>query len=208
MSNEKKNLIPHLFNSASGLNDFKNLYVEQFIKSLEHVKKLDLNFFYHLILEVHQNDGHIFFCGNGGSAANANHFSCGLSYIVDNFKKPIRSTSLSADSHLVTSLANDYGYDQIFKKQLEVHGRSNDVLVCFSVSGNSKNILEAARYAKSKGIKVFAFTGHDGGELMTISDSSIHISHDDCLFGFTEDIHMIIGHLTCYYLREYFSKQF
>lgn len=138
----------------------------------------------------------IFFCGNGGSAANSNHASVDLN---NHFRKKgkirFRSISLCSNVAAITATANDYGYRNIFKFQLEDLANKGDVLVIFSVSGSSDNIIEAAKFSKKKGLKIVAITGFSGGKVKKYSNVSLDF---DCKnYGMVEDLQMMLINSFC-----------
>lgn len=116
-------------------------------------------------------------CGNGGSMCDAMHFAEELSGRFRNHRPSLPAISISDPSH-ITCTANDYGFDQVFSRFIEGLGRQGDVLLAISTSGNSKNVLEAAKVAKAKGMQVVALTGKDGGELKGMADVEIRVAHN------------------------------
>ena len=124
-----------------------------------------------------QSGGKILSCGNGGSMSDAMHFAEELSGKFREDRPAYAAIALSSPTH-ITCVANDYGFDKIFSRGVEALGCQGDVLLAISTSGNSSNVLEAARAAKSKGMKVLALTGGDGGELALLSDYEIRIPWD------------------------------
>lgn len=124
-----------------------------------------------------QSGGKILSCGNGGSMSDAMHFAEELSGKFREDRPAYAAIALSSPAH-ITCVANDYGFDKIFSRGVEALGCQGDVLLAISTSGNSSNVLEAARAAKSKGMKVLALTGGDGGELALLSDYEIRIPWD------------------------------
>ena len=136
----------------------------------------------------------IFLCGNGGSAANANHFATDLLFGLEKNPGPIwRVVSLSANISLLTCLGNDTGYEQVFSKQLEATGQQGDLLLAYSGSGNSPNILRALQVAKGMGITTLAFLGFDGGKAKGLADLCLHFPVHDMQIA--EDLHMMASHL-------------
>lgn len=138
------------------------------------------------------NGGKIISCGNGGSMCDAMHFAEELTGKFRNDRKSIAALSISDPSYL-TCVANDYGFNFVFSRFVESMGKENDVLLAISTSGNSKNIVEAAKTAKNNGLKVVALTGKDGGELKNYCDVEIRVSHN----GFADriqEIHIKIIH--------------
>lgn len=141
-------------------------------------------------------EGHkILFCGNGGSAADAQHLAA---EIVGRFQKE-RSAypgmALTVDTSILTAVANDYGYDTVFRRQVQGLGRAGDVLVGISTSGNSKNVLEAIDEAKEKGLSVIGLTGQGGGKMADVCDVCMAVpSH---VTARTQEMHIMIGHILC-----------
>ena len=141
-----------------------------------------------------QNNKQIFVCGNGGSAANSNHFVNDLVYgIAKKTGGGAKAISLSANNAVMTCLANDVGYDRIFLEQLAVQGNPGDVLLVFSGSGNSQNILNVCSYAKENQITVCGFLGYDGGKALEICDHAVHFNIRDMQI--SEDLQLVVGHI-------------
>ena len=139
--------------------------------------------------------GTLFWCGNGGSAADSQHLAAEL---VGRFKKnrrALRSIALTTDSSVLTCVANDYSYDDVFARQIEALGRPGDVLVGISTSGNSKNVLRALRVAKEIGLTTIAFLGKDGGVAKGLADQVLVIPSDSTAR--IQEAHILIGHILC-----------
>lgn len=143
----------------------------------------------------------VFFCGNGGSAANAIHIANDLFYGVaaKGSKTGIRVQALSANQAVLTCLANDISYADIFSEQLKVFAQPGDVLVVLSGSGNSQNIVRALESAKELGVKSFAVLGYSGGLSKELTDTSIHIAVNDMQIA--EDLQLVVGHMVMQWLR-------
>ena len=136
----------------------------------------------------------VFICGNGGSATNANHLANDFLYgISPENGKGMKVHSLTANVAVNSCLANDTGYENIFSKQLIALADTNDVLIVFSGSGNSPNVVEAIRMAKTLGMKTHAIIGFDGGKCKELADNPIHIPIDNMQVA--EDFQMMIGHI-------------
>ena len=141
----------------------------------------------------------VFICGNGGSAANAVHLANDFIYgISKKLGSGIRISALSANSSVLTCLANDCGYDAIFSMQLAVQGRPGDVLIALSGSGNSPNIVAAIEQAKKQGIKSYAILGYSGGKAKALADVPIHFDVADMQI--SEDLQLIVGHMAMQWL--------
>ena len=147
-------------------------------------------------------DGHVVFtCGNGGSAADAQHIAGEL---VGRFrKKPkgYRAFALTTNSSVVTALANDFSFGEIFSKQLESSGREGDVLLALSTSGMSDNVVSAVQKANEIGMTSLAFSGKDGGTLSRSASLSLVVPHDD--FARIQEVHMALGHILCGLVEEF-----
>ncbi|MGH6716236.1 MAG: SIS domain-containing protein [Gemmataceae bacterium] len=141
----------------------------------------------------------VFFCGNGGSGGNANHLANDFLYALS--KMPgsgLRVHSLSANPSVITCLANDEGYEQVFSLQLAVLARKGDVLITFSGSGNSPNILKALEEARKIGMISYAVLGYSGGKAKALADVPIHFAIDDMQIA--EDAQMAVGHMLMQWL--------
>lgn len=148
-----------------------------------------------------QENKQVFICGNGGSAANAIHITNDLFYgIAKESGKGTRVHALSANQSILTCLANDLAYEDIFSQQLKVLGQSGDVLIALSGSGNSPNIIKAIEAAKEAGMKTFAILGYSGGKCLKLADVPIHFQVDDMQIA--EDLQLIVGHMVMQWLRD------
>ena len=142
----------------------------------------------------------VFTCGNGGSAADAQHIAGEL---VGRFRHKVRgyhASALTTNSSIVTALANDYSFDEVFSRQLEAMGRPGDVLIALSTSGGSPNVVRAVEAAKSLGIRALAFSGKGGGRLAEAADIAVVVPHDD--FARIQEVHMALGHVLCGLVEE------
>lgn len=149
----------------------------------------------HLLAQSLANGGTLFWCGNGGSASDSQHLAAEL---VGRFKKnrrPLRSVALTTDTSILTCVANDFGYDDIFARQVEALGRPGDMLVGISTSGNSENILRAFKVAKSLGMMSCALLGKGGGQAKALVDHALIIPSDTTAR--IQESHILIGHIFC-----------
>ena len=144
------------------------------------------------------NGNKILACGNGGSAGDAQHFA---SELVNRFEKerpPLPAISLCTDSSTITSIANDYSYDQIYSKQIKAIGKKGDILLGITTSGNSKNIIEAVKVAHKKELKVIIFSGKDGGKLAKyLTDQDIEIRALSNRTARIQEVHLVLIHILC-----------
>jgi D-sedoheptulose 7-phosphate isomerase len=150
-----------------------------------------------VIANALQNKNTIFWCGNGGSAAESSHLAVELIGRFKNNRRSLPSLSLNADTSAITCIANDFGYDEIFSRQLEGLGKKGDVLVVLSTSGKSENILRVLRKAKDLGIISIALLGKGGGIAASLSDYSIVIDSEETAR--IQEVHLLLGHTLCEY---------
>ncbi len=152
----------------------------------------------HLMAQSLLNDGKLLSCGNGGSAADAQHFSGELLGRFERERPGLPAIALTTDSSTITAIANDYQYADIFAKQVSALGRSGDVLLVFSTSGNSENVLRAIAAAHSRGLKVVALTGRDGGAIarsLNPEDIEVRVPADrTCRI---QEVHLLVIHCLC-----------
>ena len=140
--------------------------------------------------------GHkIMFCGNGGSAADSQHLAAELVGRYKMNRPAMNALALTVDTSILTAVGNDYGYDTIFERQVEGLGKSGDVLIGLSTSGNSKNVLAAFDMAKKKGITTVAMTGQSGGKMKEQADFTINVPSD--VTNNIQEMHIAVGHLLC-----------
>jgi D-sedoheptulose 7-phosphate isomerase len=142
--------------------------------------------------------GKILACGNGGSAADAQHFAAELVNRFERERAPLAGLALTTDSSGLTSIANDYGYEQVFEKQLRALGRRGDVLLAISTSGNSASVLAAVRAARELGVVVVALTGNGGGKMAALlgqGDVHICVPHQRTMR--IQEVHLLALHCLC-----------
>lgn len=150
-------------------------------------------------------DGHtVYFCGNGGSAADAQHLAAELlgKFYID--RESLSAEALSCNTSYITAVANDYSYDAIYARQIKGVGAAGDILIGLSTSGNSSNIVKAFEVAREKGIITIGFTGSSGGKLKPLSDYLLAVPSTDTPR--IQEAHITLGHVICYLVEEiYFA---
>lgn len=181
-------------------NQFAGAYIDYLAEVLKGIDVKAIGRFIQTLLDARERGATVFFIGNGGSAATASHFANDLAIGTNSYEKPFRVISLTDNQAIITAIANDFGYLDIFERQLRVLGRRGDVLVAISASGNSPNLLSAFEYAKSAGIKTVAITAFDGGKMKGAADEGIHVPTAPKEYGPAEDAHMMLDHLIGAYL--------
>lgn len=137
----------------------------------------------------------VYLCGNGGSAADAQHLAAELVGRFRHDRSGLRAVALTVDTSCLTALANDFGYDAVFERQIETHGRPGDLLIGISTSGTSRNVLRALRSARESGLATAALTGNDGGDLVACADVAVIVPDDDTAR--IQEAHVFVGHLVC-----------
>lgn len=179
---------------------FARSYIDYLTQILNGIDSSEIGRFVTTLLDARDRGATIFFIGNGGSATTASHFANDLAIGTNSYEKPFRVISLADNQAIITAIGNDFGYQDIFVRQLHILGKGGDVLVAISASGNSPNLLSAFKYAKSAGIKTVAITAFDGGKMKMVADEGIHVPTAPKEYGPAEDAHMVLDHLVSAYL--------
>lgn len=192
------NTIDRIF--TSDVEAFTNAYLDHLKEVLDRIDRASIKRFVELLLDARKRGAGVFFIGNGGSAATASHFANDLSLGTNDYEKPFRVQSLTDNVPVLTALGNDFGYEDIFVRQLRIQGQTGDVLVGISASGNSPNLVKAFEYAAKAGIHTVAMTAFDGGKLKKLADDAVHVPTEPKEYGPAEDAHMVLDHLVSNYL--------
>ncbi len=180
---------------------FGAAYFEEWARAGESLDPVALHQAARLLVAAYVAGTTIYSCGNGGSAAIADHLQCDhLKGVRSGTDLVPRVTSLTSNVDLISAIANDIGYEEIFAYQLQSHARRHDVLVAISSSGMSPNVLRALLWARAHDMRSIALTGFSGGEARELADVSIHV---DCWnYGIVEDLHQAVMHLLAQYIRQ------
>jgi D-sedoheptulose 7-phosphate isomerase len=194
------NKVDEMFKNSQNVPDFSRLYFDYLASVLKSISLADIKKFVEVLLEARERESSIFFIGNGGSAATASHFANDIAIGTKTFAKPFRALSLCDNQAVITAIANDDGYEEIFSQQLQTLLRREDVLVSISASGNSPNLLHAIDTAKKMRATTVAITGFDGGKMKKMVDVSLHVPTEKGEYGPAEDAHMVLDHLVSNYL--------
>ena len=183
---------------------FSDEYLEYLTTLISQLDRSAISQFADLLLQSRENKTTTFFLGNGGSASTATHFVNDVSLGSRQFEKPFRAISLCDNQAVITAIANDDGYENIFLQQLQTLATARDTIVCISASGNSKNLIKAIEYARENNIYVVGLTAFDGGYLKDNCDLNIHVPTKIGEYGPAEDLHMVICGLVGSYFRAKF----
>ena len=151
-----------------------------------------------------KSGGKIIFCGNGGSFADSQHLAAEFISRLRFDRAPLASIALGTNSSNMSAIGNDYGYDQVFKREILALGNSNDIFIPISTSGNSINVIESINAAKEKGINTVAFTGGTGGKMANICECIIVPSSSTEKI---QEVHIMLGHILCYLIEENLFKK-
>lgn len=176
---------------------------EKIIASIQVKQKISEDYFLlekisevaNIIINALKQDKKILFCGNGGSAADAQHLAAELSGRFYFDRDPLFAEALHVNSSYITAVANDYSYDEIYARLIKAKGRKGDVLVGISTSGNSINILKAFEVAKQQGVITVGMTGHSGGRIKDICNYLLNVPSSDTPR--IQESHILIGHIIC-----------
>ena len=173
-----------------------NKFIVEHSETIKKINELQIANVIKIIIDSIDSGSKIFWCGNGGSASQANHLSAELiGGMHKNKINPFDSVCLNVDTAFLTAWSNDDSFENIFSRQLQANAKKGDILIGLSTSGNSSNINNAAIYAKEVGIKVISLTGNDGGKLKSISDLNINIDSNSTQR--IQEMHILIGHIIC-----------
>lgn len=151
-----------------------------------------------LLFATLANNGKILACGNGGSAADAQHFIAELVGRFERDRLPLAGIALNTDTSIMTAVGNDYGFDSVFERQVAALGQTGDILVAISTSGNSENVLRAIKVAHERDMVVIALTGKDGGKIgQMLADTDIHLCVPHQRTMRIQEVHIVLLHALC-----------
>lgn len=180
--------------------NFADSYLKYLCQILLGISRDEIAGFIDNLLEARERSASVFFIGNGGSASTASHFANDLALGTCSYVKPFRVFSLVDNPAILTAIGNDFGYAEVFERQLRVLAKPGDFLVAISASGNSENLIQAIKYANQNQIHTIGITSFDGGEMKRICKSGIHVPADFKEYGPAEDAHLVLDHLATAYL--------
>ena len=170
----------------------KILADEVFLKRIEETA--------HMVAKAFKDGHRLYLCGNGGSAADAQHLAAEFTGRFYTDREPLPAEALHTNTSFVTAVANDYSYDEIYERAVKAHGRKGDVLIGISTSGNSKNVIRAQEEAKKRGMIVISFTGETGGKMKDSCDFLFNVPSKDTPR--IQESHILIGHIICQLVEE------
>lgn len=182
--------------------DFKNIIEahEKAVAELKATRLAELQQMADICREAIRSDHKILFCGNGGSAADSQHLAAEFVGRFVKERRGLPAIALTTDTSILTAIGNDYGYDEVFRRQVEALGRKGDVLVGISTSGNSANVVKAFEQAKEQGLTVLALTGPKESKMSALADVTLRVPAQ--VTARVQECHIMIGHMICEYVDE------
>ena len=171
--------------------------IDDLVRTLESLRNLEgeISRAADLIDQCLQAGNKVLVCGNGGSATDASHFATELVVRFAKERRALPAICLTSDSGILTAAGNDYGFEEIFARQVAAFGVSGDVLICLTTSGKSKNLIRALEEAKGRGLKTIAFLGRDGGSTVGIADVDVLVQSDSTAR--VQEAHQLLLHVLC-----------
>ena len=206
---KKSNQINHFYNNSSSPGEFARQYFDYLSKVLNKIDDKSLNKLFKEFEDARSKGRTIFVMGNGGSSTTATTMANDIGFDIikkTGADKPFKIHALTDNNAVITAISNDIGYEEVFLNQLKIHYRKGDKILLISASGNSENLILAAKWVKKQKGKIISFLGFDGGKLKKISDLNIHIDTNKGEYGPVEDCHLIINHVIAHWFQMYLKK--
>jgi D-sedoheptulose 7-phosphate isomerase len=200
------NNINKLAKKSSSASEFAQRYFDYLHKVLNTINPKSIELLVKEFEDSAKKGSTIFVAGNGGSSATSSTLANDLGFDIlkkTRTKNPFRIFSLNDNAPVMTAISNDVGYENLFINQLKIHYRKGDKVIFISVSGNSKNLINAAKWVKLKKGKIISFLGFDGGQLRSLSDIVILSSTQKGEYGPAEDSHLIINHILAHWFQNF-----
>lgn len=198
------NDVDKAYQGSKDAGEFAQKYFSYLKSVLDKMDLSSINLMEKEFEQARENTNTIFVAGNGGSATTATTMANDIGFdIIKKTKtdKPFKVFALTDNNSVMTAIANDVGYDNVFINQLKIHYRKGDKLLAISAGGNSPNIVKAVEWVKSKGGKVIGFVGFDGGKLKDMCDVVIHVKTNSGEYGPVEDAHLIMNHILAHWFQ-------
>ena len=203
------NDIKKIAKKTKSFSDFSKKYFKYLNTVFKKVDNKSLTMLAQELTNIRKKEKTLFVIGNGGSAATSTTMANDLGFDIlkkTKVKKTFKIHSLTDNSSVITAIANDTGYENIFINQLKIHYQRGDSLLIFSASGNSKNLLKAAQWVKKKSGKIIGILGFDGGSLKKICDICVHLKTNQGEYGPVEDLQLVINHILSHWFQEKLKK--
>lgn len=201
------NSLDEFYSQSTSFSQFSEKYFQYIHELSKSVSRSSLDEAMGLLLTTARNDGTIYCLGNGGSSSTAEHFANDMSMCPENSLWSFKAISLTSNNSLYSAIANDHGFENVFTYQLKKYLKPHDLLVAFSASGNSKNIINAINYANKIGCSSIGISGFDGGLLKQMTKVSIHVPSKFGEYGPVEDLHLMFNHMIGTYLKNLIKNE-
>jgi D-sedoheptulose 7-phosphate isomerase len=198
------NTIDRLCNLSQSPSEFAHGYFNYLKQLLESITPMSIDRLVEELENARATGNTIFIAGNGGSATTATCMANDIGFDVikkSGSDKPFRVLALTDNTAVITAIANDVGYENVFLNQLKIHYRQGDRLLAISASGNSPNVVNAAEWVKKKGGRIISFVGFTGGKLKEISDVVVHVKSEAGEYGPVEDSHLVLNHILAHWFQ-------
>jgi len=198
------NNIDKAFRGVKSIGQFSKEYFSYLSKVLDSISENEINKLGEVFESARFSENTIFVAGNGGSAVTATTMANDIGFDIlkkTNTDKAFKVLALTDNNSVITAIANDVGYKNIFINQLKIHYRPGDYLIVISASGNSPNVLKAAEWVRSKGGTIVGLLGFKGGKLVDLCDIKIHVKTEPGEYGPVEDAHLIINHVLAHWFQ-------
>lgn len=184
-----------------------NVELNNIVDSVSKISQDDLKIFEKLVDEIKRKirKNKILFCGNGGSAAQAQHLACELVVRYKKNRKSIPAISITTDTSNLTAIGNDFNFDEVFARQIEAIGNKGDICIFLTTSGNSKNLINAAKVANKKKLSSYCFSGKNGGKLKRFVKNNIVVRSN--ITSTVQSVHLMLGHLFCQEIEEHILRK-
>jgi D-sedoheptulose 7-phosphate isomerase len=198
------NNIDKIYKKSKNLDEFVSGYFDNLQVIINQLDLSSISSFIEEFADSYENNQTIFVAGNGGSSSTASTMANDIGFDImkkTGTSKPLKVHALTENSAVITAIANDTGYDNIFINQLKIHYKEGDKLLVISASGNSKNLILASDWVKARGGKVIGLLGFLGGELKEICHHFVHVKTGVGEYGPVEDLHLIINHIMAHWLQ-------
>jgi len=198
------NNIDKAYQNVDSIGEFSKQYFSYLNKVLQSIDENEINKLEEAFESARQNSNTIFVAGNGGSATTAMTMANDIGFDIlkkTGIDKAFKVFSLVDNNSVITAIANDVGYENIFINQLKIHYKPGDSLIVISASGNSPNVLKAVNWVKSNGGSIIGFLGFTGGELLSLCDIKIHVKTEPGEYGPVEDAHLIMNHILAHWFQ-------
>jgi D-sedoheptulose 7-phosphate isomerase len=198
------NNIDKLCNSSRSASEFAQGYFTYLKKALDSIAPESIDKLVEEFESAQSSGNTIFVTGNGGSSTTATSMGNDIGFDIlkkSGTDKPFRVLALTDNMSVITAIANDVGYENIFLNQLKIHYRQGDKLLAISASGNSPNVVVAAEWVKKQGGRVISFVGFTGGKLKEISDVVVHVKSETGEYGPVEDAHLVLNHVLAHWFQ-------